>query len=333
MLTTETPNALVDAYKRHINYLRISITDRCNLGCIYCAPGEPLKKMPHESILRYEEILKLVGIGRRLGITKLRVTGGEPFVRKGCCDFLEKLTRIRELVDISLTTNGVLLKRHLPRLYEIGIRRLNISMDTLDPEKYKKITGIPAFNRVWDSIHKAMEMGFSPIKLNTVALNGINDNELTDLARLTFSYPLHVRFVEQMPFGRQAPETRRPLLAQDIRTRIESIAPLCPVSREANDGPARRYRFDGAPGEIGFIASVSEHFCEQCNRLRLTADGRLRPCLLSDQSLDIKTALRSGASDDTLAGIFLSAAASKPRQHDLQSISTTCCSRMGSIGG
>ncbi|MFW5936698.1 MAG: GTP 3',8-cyclase MoaA, partial [Desulfosalsimonas sp.] len=179
MLTTETPNTLIDAYKRHINYLRISITDRCNLGCIYCAPGETVKKMPHESILRYEEILKLVGIGRRLGITKLRVTGGEPFVRKGCCDFLEKLTRIPELADISLTTNGVLLKRHLPRLYEIGIRRLNISMDTLDPEKYKKITGVPAFARVWDSIHTAMEMGFSPIKLNVVALNGINDNELT----------------------------------------------------------------------------------------------------------------------------------------------------------
>ncbi|MBS3733282.1 MAG: GTP 3',8-cyclase MoaA [Desulfobacterales bacterium] len=326
-------NSLIDTYKRHINYLRISITDRCNLRCIYCAPGMPIKKMPHESILRYEEILRLVRIGARLGITKVRVTGGEPLVRKGCCDFLEKLTRIRQLADISLTTNGVLLKRHLPRLYEIGIRRLNISMDTRSPEKYKKITGIPAFDRVWGSIHTAMEMGFSPIKLNVVALNGINDNELADLARLTFSYPLHVRFIEQMPFGNQPPETRQPLLAPDIRSRIESIAPLFPVSREANDGPARRYRFSAAPGEIGFIAAVSQHFCEQCNRLRLTADGRLRPCLLSDQSLDIKTALRNGAADDTLAGIFLSAVASKPRKHGLRCGCTPPSGQMGAIGG
>ncbi|MFW6334426.1 MAG: GTP 3',8-cyclase MoaA, partial [Desulfosalsimonas sp.] len=172
---------LIDTYKRHINYLRISITDRCNLRCLYCAPARPAK-ISHESILRYEEILRLTRIAADLGITKVRVTGGEPFVRNGCCDFLEKLTCMEELSDISITTNGVLLSRHLPRLYRMGIRRLNISLDTLDPEKYRKITGFSAFRRVWDAIHSALDTGFSPVKINVVALKGINDDELTDLA-------------------------------------------------------------------------------------------------------------------------------------------------------
>lgn len=333
MSTISEQTELIDAYQRHINYLRISITDRCNLRCLYCSPGRPIKKMSHESILRYEEILRLVQIGVRLGITKVRVTGGEPFVRKGCCDFLEKLTSIRGLSDISLTTNGVLLKRHLNRLHEIGIRRLNISLDTLKPEKYKQITGVNAFARVWESINAAMDMGFSPVKINVVAINGINDDELKALARLTFSYPFHVRFIEHMPFGDGCRENSNPLLAPDIKERIETIAPLLAVSRENNDGPARRYRFEGAPGEIGFITAVSHHFCSECNRLRLTADGRIRTCLLSDQTTDIKTALRSGASDEMLAGIFLAAVADKPRRHNLQSHSASCLNKMISIGG
>lgn len=324
---------LVDSYHRHINYLRISITDRCNLRCCYCAPGWPIEKMPHESILRYEEILRVVRVGVSLGIVKARVTGGEPFVRKGCCDFLEELTRIPGLSDISVTTNGVMLKRHLPRLREIGIRRLNISLDTLQPEKYKQITGVHAFSRVWDSIETALEMGFSPVKINAVALNGVNDNELTELARLTYAYPVHVRFIEQMPFGEASFSDHTPLLAPEIHNRLQRVAPLEPVNRQKNDGPARRYRFAGALGEIGLITAVSRHFCRECNRLRLTADGRLRACLLSNQTTDIKTALRNKVSDKTLAGIFLEAVASKPEQHNLQTRQATGLNRMNTIGG
>lgn len=333
MQTEHLGNSLIDAHRRHINYLRISITDRCNLRCTYCAPGRPVKKMPHESILRYEEILRLVVVGVRLGITKVRVTGGEPFVRKGCGDFLEKLAAMEPLSDVSLTTNGVLLKRHLSRLYSVGIRRLNISLDTLTPEKYKRITGVDAFDRVWQNIHRALDMGFSPVKINAVALREVNEDELEALAALTLSYPFHVRFIEHMPFGHTRPAGSRPLLAPEIRARIETIAPLVPVTRQSNDGPARRFRFKGAPGEIGFITAVSQHFCNECNRLRLTADGRLRPCLLSEKTTDIKAALRKGAPDDVLAGIFLEAVSKKPRAHDLESLAEACLNRMVSIGG
>ncbi|MFW6081076.1 MAG: GTP 3',8-cyclase MoaA [Desulfosalsimonas sp.] len=324
---------LVDLHNRHINYLRISITDRCNLRCLYCTPGGQVEKMPHDSILRYEEILRLVEVGANLGITKVRITGGEPFVRKGCCEFLEKLTGIRQLTDISLTTNGVLLKRHLPRLKEIGITRLNISLDTLNPARYREITGVNGFNRVQAAIYSALEMGFSPVKINVVAINGVNDDELKDLAELTFSLPVHVRFIEHMPFYSRDDKQRPQLLAPEIRERIEEIAPLHSVSRQENDGPARRFRFEGARGEIGLITAVSRHFCSECNRLRLTADGRIRTCLLSNRTTDIKSPLRIGATDDELAGIFLAAVADKPRQHNLDKGFTADLNRMFSIGG
>ncbi|MFP3999587.1 MAG: GTP 3',8-cyclase MoaA [Desulfobacterales bacterium] len=324
---------LIDAYKRHINYLRISITDRCNLRCIYCSPGRPVKKMPHESILRYEEILRLTRVGVSLGITKVRVTGGEPFVRKGCCDFLEKLAGTKGLADISLTSNGILLKRHLSRLYDTGIRRLNISLDTLDPAKYREITGVNGFGRVWDAIASALEMGFSPVKINVVALKGINDDELKNLAELTFSLPVHVRFIEQMPFGGGCGQDGPALLAPEIKRQIETIGPLLPVTKQKNDGPARRFRLEGARGEIGLITAVSQHFCDECNRLRLTADGHIRTCLLSDKTTDIKTPLRSGATDDELAGVFLAAVADKPRRHHITPGCVPGLNRMISIGG
>lgn len=324
---------LIDPHNRHINYLRISITDRCNLRCLYCAPGGAVEKMPHESILRYEEILRIAQVGAGLGITKVRVTGGEPFVRRGCCDFLEKLTSIRALSDISLTTNGILLKRHLHRLMQMGITRLNISLDSLDPYRYREITGINGFNRVWEAIHSALEMGFSPVKINVVAINGVNDDELKSLAELTLSLPVHVRFIEHMPFDGRDQNQLPPILAPEIRERIEAIAPLVPVSRQENDGPARRFRFEGASGEIGLITAVSRHFCSECNRLRLTADGRIRTCLLSNSTTDIKTPLRNGATDDELAGIFLDAVAHKPRQHNLDKGCATELNRMFSIGG
>ena len=328
-----TDSRLIDTHDRQINYMRVSITDRCNLRCSYCYPRQPVEKMPHESILRYEEILRVITIATRLGITKVRVTGGEPLVRKGCLPFLERMTRIASLTDISLTTNGLLLDRHLGRLADIGIKRINISLDTLAPEKYHAITGFDAFDTVWKAILRAADMGFSPIKINVVAMRGINDDELADLAALTRTFPFHIRFIELMPFGSPRDSDAPPLLVPEIRSRIGHLGSLKPVSRHAGDGPAKRYRFDGAPGEIGFISPVSHHFCRECNRLRLTADGRIRMCLLSDAALDIKGPLREGASDATVAEVLREAVRIKPFIRKLDEIGANCPASMASIGG
>ena len=187
---------LIDPYNRHLNYLRISITDRCNLKCIYCVPRDQIPRLSHDEILTYEEILRLVKVGVKLGISKIRVTGGEPLVRKGVYDFLAELSRIDGLADLSLTTNGVALKDNLKKIESTGIKRINISLDTLKREKFFQITGMDLFDQVWQGIEGALEMGFHPIKINVVALNGVNDDELTAMAQLSFDYPFHIRFIE-----------------------------------------------------------------------------------------------------------------------------------------
>lgn len=324
---------MIDRYRRHLNYLRISITDRCNLGCIYCNPRLPGKKLPHKEVLRYEEILRIARIGVCLGITKIRITGGEPLVRKGCCDFLARLTAIQGVTDVSLTTNGVFLPQYLDRIAAAGIKRLNISLDTLRREKYERITGADAFDAVWGGIRKALDSGFSPIKINVVAMRGINDDELTDLAALSLTYPVHVRFIELMPIGKAGALSDKTLLVPEIKTIIETLGKLLPVPRDQLDGPALRYQFPGAPGEVGFISPVSNHFCAQCNRLRLTADGHILACLLSDITEDIKTPLREGRLDDDLKAVFLRAVARKPLQHAEHLTSRDQPAAMVTIGG
>jgi cyclic pyranopterin phosphate synthase len=308
---------LIDSYNRHLNYLRISITDWCNLRCKYCQPPEHILKLGHEDILRYEEILRIAQIGVAMGITKIRVTGGEPLIRKGVTRFLGELAALDGVQDLSLTTNGVLLEPNLDALRGAGVKRINVSLDTLIPEKFHQLTGRDQFQRVWSGILRAHEMGFHPIKINAVALRGINEDELGDLARLTYDYPFHIRFIEHMPIGTAEIGATVPLLTPEIKTRLESHGNLIPVSRSSQDGPAQRYRFDGAIGEVGFISAMSRHFCNRCNRLRLTAAGNLRPCLLSNYEVDIKTALRKGASEETLADIFLQAIRHKPSDHHM----------------
>jgi GTP 3',8-cyclase len=325
---------LIDSYNRHLNYLRISVTDRCNLNCCYCEPRKRILKLSHNEILSYEEILRLVQIGISLGITKVRVTGGEPLVRKGIYDFLICLRALKGLEDISLTTNAVLLEENLEKLKKVGIKRINISLDTLSRNKFKKITGHDCFERVWSAILKAHAMGFNPIKLNTVVLPGINDDELTDLARLSFSYPFHIRFIEYMPIGTSTSIWRGPVLAPDILNRLNSLGKLIHVKNEIWDGPARRFKIEGAKGEIGLISAMSHHFCRQCNRLRLTAEGRLRTCLLSDRFEDLKGPLRSGCSDKKLAEIIVNAIRHKPFAHRLTTDPTAqVYDQMSSIGG
>lgn len=306
---------LVDTYNRHLNYLRISITDRCNLNCIYCNPLASETKLLHKEILRYEEILRIARIGVRLGITKIRVTGGEPLARKGCCDFLKQLGSIKGLTDLSLTTNGVLLNDNIDGIRAAGIKRLNISLDTLDREKYRRITGHDVFDRVWANIRLALERRFSPIKLNVVVLRGINEDEITRLAGLSTDYPFHVRFIEQMPIGNPSDKVLSPVLVPEIKALVQSLGELIPITKTATDGPAERYRLRGSKGEIGFISPVSSHFCASCNRLRLTSDGRLLTCLLSDICEDIKTPLRLGLLDNDLAAVFLRTVARKPFSH------------------
>jgi cyclic pyranopterin phosphate synthase len=284
--------------------------------------------------MTYEEILRLVRIGIRLGISKIRVTGGEPLVRKGVYSFLTDLSRLDGLADVSLTTNGVTLKANLHKIKAAGIKRINISLDTLDRKKFELITGFDLFDQVWQGIEMAMEMGFQPIKLNIVALNGVNDDELADMARLSMSYPLHIRFIEYMPIGESQVGNGPLLLAPEIKQRISVLGNLIPVPNTLNDGPAQRYHFEGAAGEIGFIHALSHHFCDRCNRLRLTARGQLRPCLLSDHHEDVKGIMRTGGTDEQLAEVFFKAVDHKPSDHNLAVQKPSgVSSQMSSIGG
>ncbi len=326
---------LTDTYDRNLTYLRISITDRCNLRCLYCSPGDPFPRLSHQDILSYEEILHLTRIAVDLGVTKVRITGGEPLIRKNIDDFLHKLRQISGIQDMALTTNGVFLKTHIPSLIKAGLRRINISLDTLKPDRFRRITGVNAFDQVWEGIQEAFHSGLSPIKINTVALRGVNDDELEDIARLSFHYPFHFRFIEYMPVGVSGEQTSAPLYTPEIQERFaKRIGNLMPVGHHSSDGPAERFKFDGAVGEIGFISAMSHHFCNTCNRLRLTASGQIRSCLLSDHQEDIRTALRAGASDAALSDIFLKAARTKGRHHTLNTDTPAdVTGRMFSIGG
>jgi len=309
---------LIDRFNRNLNYLRISITDRCNLKCLYCVSQDLIPKLPSHEILSYEEILRIVRVSTRLGISKVRVTGGEPLVRKGVFHFLEELAGIEGLLDISLTTNGVLLKDNIHKIKSAGIKRINISLDTLNRDKFKQITGYDFFHQVWEGIELAQRMGFYPIKINVVPVKGINDDELVDIARLSMDHPFHIRFIEYMPMGSNHMEIDRHLLAPEIKKHIEELGELFPVDRSTNDGPAERFKFESGQGEIGFIRPISRHFCKTCNRLRLTASGQLRPCLMHDKQDDLKSILRKGCSDEELAEVFLEAVRHKPLEHTLE---------------
>ncbi len=324
-----------DQHHRQISYLRLSIIDRCNLRCFYCTPVQELVKLRHTDILRYEELLRLARVAVTVGIKKIRVTGGEPLIRSGVESFLEALGAIPGLEEICLTSNGVLLSEKAEALWRAGIRRLNISLDSLQPERFARITGGGRLADVLAGLRLATAIGFHPIKINCVVLRGVNDDEVLDFARLSLAYPWHIRFLEFMPIG----HTRRHweeyfLPMSQIQTRLRSLGPLQRLPSAANGGPAVRYRFADAPGEIGFISPVSRHFCERCNRLRLTADGRLRPCLFEDSEVAVKGPLRAGASDAALQALFRQAVLLKPSRHQLDHFSPSPCRRtMARIGG
>jgi len=324
--------SLIDQCQRQLNYLRVSITDRCNLRCIYCRTGPTVFQMlQHSDILSYEEILRIIKSAIPLGVNKVRITGGEPLVRRGVFSFLQELTSLSGLEDISFTSNGILLERHIQDIIDTGIHRINISLDTLNPEKYQTITGANRWHQVWNGLIAALEAGLHPIKLNVVAMNGINDDEWSALAQLTQKYPFWVRFIELMPVGQSDLFTRRWVSAETIKKNIENhFGPLITVQRNVHDGPASRFKLDSGLGEIGFIHAISNHFCQTCNRIRLTANGHLRACLLSDKTIDMRTPIRNGCADSDIQDLLMAAVKLKPRSYVNQN---TVADQMVRIGG
>ncbi|SMC35719.1 cyclic pyranopterin monophosphate synthase subunit MoaA [Desulfocicer vacuolatum DSM 3385] len=320
---------------RTINYLRISVTDRCNLACRYCVPKQDLPFVTHADVARYEELLTIVEAAAELGITKIRITGGEPLVRKGLFGFIKNLSDVPGIEDIAITTNGVLLEKNMDALVASGVRRLNISLDTLSPEIFKQITGKDRHAKVWRGIMAAHDRGIAPIKLNMVPLRGINEDDIEKMARLVLSYPFHVRFIEYMPMGNSGVTMDQQMLIPEISARVEAaLGSLTPMGKGKHDGPARRFTAKHALGEIGFISPVSSHFCHQCNRLRLTSTGMLRPCLLHNYETDILSIVRNGGTCDDIKSVILETIANKPLQHSLgEKAPEKINSQMFTIGG
>ncbi|MDP3297952.1 MAG: GTP 3',8-cyclase MoaA [Thermodesulfovibrionia bacterium] len=323
-----------DHYGRKIDYLRISVTDRCNLRCIYCMSPEGVKPIKHREILSYEEIIRIAAIAVSLGVKKIRITGGEPLARKNITYLISSLNNIKGLEDISLTTNGVLLEKYADEIAQAGLRRVNVSLDSLRADKYAKITRGGDIDNVLRGIDKAERAGLIPVKINMVAIRGFNDDEIEDFAKMTLEKSYQVRFIEFMPLGARdlwSPEKYIPI--NEIKSIAEKIGPLTPV-RLRKSGPARYFRFEGASGVVGFINAISHQFCTECNRLRLTADGKLRPCLFSETEIDLKNPLRSGAPDSEIERLIKLAIEVKPEGHNLNCTKEFNALRpMSKIGG
>ncbi len=302
-------------------------------------PKEGLSLLGHNDVLRYEEILRVVRIAVRLGIRKVRITGGEPLVRKGLIDFVSVINKIDGLDDVSLTTNGVLLADYAERLFAAGMRRINISLDSLNADKYCHITRGGRMNAVIAGIERADAVGFSPIKINVVAMKGFNDDEILDFARLTLDKPYEVRFIELMPFSQPGRDGLGQYLSNDtVRYEIEQHYALEELAGSGGKthGPAQMYRVVNGAGQIGFISPMSHHFCHECNRLRLTAEGHLRACLLSDAETDLKASLRMGCTDDVIESLLKEVIMRKPLSHDIAADMPErrkCARTMTAIGG
>jgi cyclic pyranopterin phosphate synthase len=308
---------LSDSFQRPINYLRISVTDRCNLRCVYCMPVSGVCPLAHEDILRYEEINTVARAAAEMGIDKIRLTGGEPLVRAGLPDLVAMLADIGTINDISLTTNGTMLAKHAAELKKAGLNRVNISLDSLKPEKFQAITRSDAkLADVLEGIEVAWGVGLEPVKLNMVVIPGVNEDEVLDFAAKTIDEEWHVRFIELMPVNGET-KALQFVAASEMKKRIEKLGKLEPCLPSVGNGPAKYFRLPEAKGTIGFITPVSEHFCFNCNRLRLTADGKLRPCLLSDYEVDLKEPLRGGVDAEGLKKLIEEAVANKPKQHHI----------------
>ena len=324
----------LDRFGRHINYLRISLTDKCNLRCVYCMP-EDMTFRPRHELLQDDEIDRLVRIFAELGFNKFRLTGGEPTVRANIVDIVGRMARTPGIKTVAMTTNGLLLDRLARPLAEAGLQRVNISIDTLNPEKFKKLTRWGDVEDVWAGVHAAEEAGLG-IKLNAVVVRNYNDKEdVVDLARLTLFQPWQVRYIEMMPFGDVADFQQAGVVSEEeLRATIAAgLGPLAVVNDGRLDGEARLYQLEDALGTLGFISSVTQPFCATCNRARLTADGRLRLCLLREREVDIMTPLRNGVSDQQLKDVIEEGIWWKPWGHGLAQDVIPLNRVMSEIGG
>lgn len=310
-------NMMKDRYERIIDYMRISIIDRCNLRCIYCMPSDGVKPIKYKSILSYEEITRVVKIAAGLGVKKIRITGGEPLIRKNLPYLIKSIHSVEGIDDISLTTNGVLLKNCVHALVKAGLRRVNVSLDSLSPHRYSEITRGGDINNVLEGLREAEKAGLVPIKINVVPVRGFNDDEIEAFARLTINTPYHIRFIEFMPIGaRDLWSEDKYMSTDEIKERVSAVAPLMPVEI-GHSGPARHFRFENSAGLVGFISPITHHFCDTCNRLRLTSDGKLRPCLFSETEIDIKSPMRRGASDEEIERLLRLSVEMKPHGHSI----------------
>jgi cyclic pyranopterin phosphate synthase len=323
-----------DRFGRNIHYLRISLTDRCNLRCVYCMPEE-MKFRPRAELMQDGELLQLLQLFTGLGFDKFRLTGGEPTVRANLVELVRGIAQTPGVHSLSMTTNGLLLKQLSVPLAQAGLRRVNVSIDTLDPVKFKRLTRWGDVSDVWAGIQAAEAAGLLPMKLNAVIVRGYNEDDVVELAGLTREHDWQMRFIEMMPFGDVAEfQQAQVVTGQEMRDKIESrLGPLAPVDGGRLDGEARLYRLPDGLGDVGFISSVSEPFCASCTRARLTADGKLRMCLLREYEMDLLTPLRAGASLDDLKALILKAVYHKPWGHGLAHNVVPMNRVMSEIGG
>jgi cyclic pyranopterin phosphate synthase len=317
--TARPLGALTDGFRRPITYLRVSVTDRCNLRCVYCMPEAGLKWIANSSVLTFEEIEAIVRAAADVGVRSVRITGGEPLVRRDLPALVRRLAAIDGIDDISLSTNALLLAEQAADLAAAGLRRVNVSLDTLRADRFESIARRPGLERVLAGIEAAVAVGLAPIKLNCVVMRGRNDDELLDFAELTRRQPLYVRFIEMMPVLDNALEQRDAYVSStETLERLARAGDLQPVAGPPGNGPARYFAYPGAPGAVGVISPLSHDYCDRCNRIRLSADGKLRLCLFGDHAIDFRTPLQAGASREELAALFIGGMSIKPERHHLR---------------
>ena len=336
-------NALLDSQGRSVRYIRISVTDRCNLRCRYCVPSADFVNLGHDRILSYEEIVRIVRIFAPRGVTSVRITGGEPLVRKHLERLVTSLSEIPEIKDLSLTTNGILLGKSARALKSAGLSRVNISLDTLKPERFEWITNQSevaekaSLDDVLEGLRASREAGLDPVKINVILMRGFNDDELMDFVALTEENEFEVRFIEFMPIGHNGFWTAdRVITADETISRLNSFCDgLESLGKGRGAGPARRYRFPGHRGTLGFITPISSEFCVECNRIRLTSDGHIRTCLFSDVETDLLAMMRNGCTDDQVVAAVEKGLTVKPRGHNISKTGhqPTCARTMSHIGG
>ena len=323
-----------DSFGRRINYLRVSLTDRCNFRCVYCMPEHGAHFAPREELLRDDELVRVIRVAARAGFEKIRLTGGEPTIRRNLVELVDAIAHTPGIREISMTTNGLRLAQQAEALKAAGLKRVNISIDSLDVDKFRMMTRGGDLTRVWAGIEAAERVGLTPLKLNAVVVRGLNDDEICDLARLTVDRPWQLRFIEMMPLAGVGDLAESSVVASgEIMARLEAeFGPLEFVGWFGSD-PARTYRIQGGQGTLGFISSVTEPFCATCNRMRLTADGKLHLCLLRDNELDLRDALRSGARDEDLEALVREAVFLKPWGHGLPEGVKPTLRGMSELGG